>query len=103
MTPVGPRCPDHATAGKPRLRAPVQERARRRFGYLQRNEPIVTWGLIGVNVVVYLVTVAQGFGINQPGGKLFLDWALYAPPLGTATGGGSSPRRSCTGASSTSG
>jgi membrane associated rhomboid family serine protease len=81
MTPVGPRCPDHATAGKPRLRAPVQERARRRVGYLRNNEPIVTWSLIGINVLVYLLTVAQGVGINQPGGKLFFDWALYGPAV----------------------
>jgi membrane associated rhomboid family serine protease len=79
MTPVGPRCPDHATAGKPRLRAPVQERARRRLGVVRSGEPVVTWALIGVNVLVYLITVAQGAGINQPGGKLFSDWALFGP------------------------
>jgi membrane associated rhomboid family serine protease len=79
MTPVGPRCPDHATAGKPRLQAPVQQRARRRIGYLRNNEPIVTWSLIGINVLVYLLTVAQGAGINQPGGKLFSDWVLFGP------------------------
>jgi membrane associated rhomboid family serine protease len=79
MTPVGPRCPDHATAGKPRLRAPVQERARRRAGYLRNSQPVVTWTLIGINVVIYLITVAQGFGINQPGGKLYNDWELYGP------------------------
>jgi membrane associated rhomboid family serine protease len=79
MTPVGPRCPDHATTGKPRLRAPVQERARRRAGYLRTSQPIVTWTLVGINVVVYLITVAQGLGINQPGGSLFFKWVLYGP------------------------
>ncbi len=58
------------------------------MSYLRRNEPIVTWSLIGINVVVYLITVAQGFDINHPGGKLFLDWALFGQRSRTATGGG---------------
>ena len=36
----------------------------------------VTSALIAINVLVYLITVAQGAGINAPGGKLFSDWAL---------------------------
>lgn len=79
MTPVGPRCPDHATQGRPSLRAPVQARAQRRVTGFRRNEPIVTWGLVGLNVLVYLITVAQGAGINQPGGKLFAKWILFGP------------------------
>jgi membrane associated rhomboid family serine protease len=78
MTPVGPRCPDHATQGRPKLRAPAPQRARRRVGSLQRSEPIVTYILIGLNVLVYLITVAQGAGINNPGGKLFNSWFLDA-------------------------
>src|SRR5262249_24499216 len=85
MTPVGPRCPDHATQGAPRVRAPVQERARRRFVYAQNTQPIVTWTLIGLNLLVYLITVAQGAGINAPGGSLFTKWDLYAPDV--ANGG----------------
>src|SRR5205823_4221112 len=79
-TPVGPRCPDHATQGRPKLRAPVQQRARRRATYLRTEQPVVTWGLVGVNVLIYLVTVAQGAGINSPGGKLFDNWALIGVP-----------------------
>ena len=32
--------------------------------------------LIAINVVVYMITAAQGGGINLPGGQLFSDWAL---------------------------
>ncbi|MHB8641321.1 MAG: rhomboid family intramembrane serine protease [Gaiellaceae bacterium] len=82
MTPVGPRCPDHATQGSSKLRAPVQRRIQRRALSFRSNQPIVTWTLIGVNVVVYLITVAQGAGINSPGGSLFTKWALYGPAVG---------------------
>src|SRR5438094_9415753 len=81
MTPVGPSCPDHATQGRPKLRTPAQQRVRRRVGYLRREEPFVSWGLIGLNVIVYLITVAQGSGINSPGGSLFAKWALFGPAV----------------------
>jgi len=82
MTPVGPRCPDHATTGRPTRRAPLQARAQRRATFaLRAGEPIVTWALIGVNVLVYLITVAQGAGINSPGGRLFEQWALFGPAV----------------------
>jgi membrane associated rhomboid family serine protease len=81
MTPVGPRCPDHATAGKPTNRPPAPDRVRRRFSYARRNEPLVTWGMIGLNVLVYLITVAQGAGINQPGGQLFAKLWLDGPDV----------------------
>jgi membrane associated rhomboid family serine protease len=81
MTPVGPRCPDHATTGRPTQRAPIQARARRRVGFLRTNQPIVTVALIGVNVLVYLITVAQGASINSPGGSLFEKWALFGPAV----------------------
>jgi membrane associated rhomboid family serine protease len=80
MTPVGPRCPDHATTGRPTRRAPVQQRAMRRASFLQTGQPIVTMALIGVNVLVYLITVAQGAGINSPGGSLYDNWALLGGP-----------------------
>jgi membrane associated rhomboid family serine protease len=35
-----------------------------------------TMVLIGINVLVYVVTAAQGGGINLPGGQLFGQWAL---------------------------
>jgi len=97
MTPVGPRCPDHATQGKPRVGATstrtragapsARMRARTRRNVSMRSvtmsteQPLVTWGLIALNVLVYLITVAQGSGINNPGGRLFLKWVLYGPAV----------------------
>ena len=37
--------------------------------------------MIALNVVIYLVTVAQGTGINNPGGGLFFDWVLFGPAI----------------------
>ena len=48
---------------------------------LRAEQPFVTWGLIGVNVLVYLITVAQGNGINNPGGSLFAKWVLFGPAV----------------------
>ena len=33
------------------------------------------------NVVIYLITVAQGAGLNDPGGSLFTKWALFGPAV----------------------
>jgi membrane associated rhomboid family serine protease len=77
MTPVGPRCPDHAYV----RRAGAVGRQVRMAMPLPRGAPFVTWTLIGVNVLVYLVTVAQGAGINSPGGSLFGKWVLYGPAV----------------------
>jgi membrane associated rhomboid family serine protease len=32
-------------------------------------------------VVIYLITVAQGAGLNDPGGSLFFKWALFGPAV----------------------
>ena len=40
---------------------------------------IVTRTLVALNVIIYLITVAQGGGINDPGGSLFDKWLLYGP------------------------
>lgn len=45
------------------------------------SEAIVTRILVLLNVVVYLITVAQGAGLNDPGGSLFDKWALYGPAV----------------------
>lgn len=37
---------------------------------------MVTKALIAINVVIYLVTVAQGVGLNAPGGRLYFEWGL---------------------------
>jgi len=69
--PVGIRCPDHA--GKQRVvRAP-------RIVARPSGSAIVTRALILLNAIVYLITAVQGSGLNAPGGKLFIDWALFGP------------------------
>ena len=53
----------------------------RRVTAASTEQPFVTWALIAVNVAVYLITVAQGNGINSPGGSLFARWVLYGPAV----------------------
>jgi membrane associated rhomboid family serine protease len=80
FAPVGLRCPDHAaSSGNPQG---VQQRAQRVVRRTTRAGPtdaIVTKILVAANVIVYLITVAQGAGLNDPGGSLFSKWALYGP------------------------
>ena len=82
---VGYQCPDDVRAGRIVTRtsvgAPVSAAA----------EPYVTWTLIGLNVLVYLVTAVQsprGFTENQAA-TLFANWVLqpYAAAHGGAGGG----------------
>jgi membrane associated rhomboid family serine protease len=78
FAPVGLRCPDHAASDS----APkVQRRVQRvvRGTRIRPTDAIVTKILVGLNVVVYLITVAQGSGLNNPGGSLFNKWALFGP------------------------
>jgi membrane associated rhomboid family serine protease len=77
MTPVGPRCPDHAYAAGGGTTA---QRARRRLPRTA-GAPYVTWALVAANVLVYLVTVAQGRGINNPGGEVFVKGLLFGPAV----------------------
>ena len=79
FAPVGLRCPEHAgvSSGQKaanRAARSVQRPLARR-GIVIRGA-IVTRILVGLNVLIYLITVAQGGGINAPGGKLFFDWFL---------------------------
>ena len=43
------------------------------------TEAPVTKILIGLNVLVYLITVVQGNGIDAPGGRLFYKFILFGP------------------------
>lgn len=74
FAPVGIKCPDHAGAGRPR-HAPQRtvQQARSRAG---RVEAPATIALVAINVLVYLVTVAQGGGLANPGGPVFENGAL---------------------------
>jgi membrane associated rhomboid family serine protease len=76
VAPVGLRCPDHAGG-----RAPVSITRTVRGVKAGATQGIVTKTLIAINVVVYLITVAQGAGINAPGGSLFEKWALFGPSV----------------------
>jgi membrane associated rhomboid family serine protease len=74
FAPVGIRCPEHANIGA------VRQSPQRTLHNLERAtrsmQAPATIVLIALNVVVYLITVSQGGGINLPGGQLFNDWAL---------------------------
>lgn len=74
FAPVGIRCPDHANIGAPKGQA---KRAVRKVQFqATRSATRATYVLIGLNVLFYLVTIAQGSGISSPGGKLFGDMWL---------------------------
>jgi membrane associated rhomboid family serine protease len=78
FAPVGLRCPDHAASGSaPKVQRQVQRVAR--GARIRPTDAIVTKILVGLNVIVYLITVAQGSGLNDPGGSLFNKWALFGP------------------------
>jgi membrane associated rhomboid family serine protease len=74
FAPVGIRCPDHASVGAPKRSAARTIRTAQ--ARTTSTQAPATIALVAINVFVYLVTVYQGAGINQPGGSLFLDWAL---------------------------
>jgi membrane associated rhomboid family serine protease len=74
FAPVGIRCPDHANIGAPQGQA---KRTVKRVQYTAtRSAAPATIALIAINVAFYLITVAQGGGINAPGGSLFGDMWL---------------------------
>jgi membrane associated rhomboid family serine protease len=75
FAPVGIRCPEHA--GKAEGAARVTKGVRR--AAYEGTGALVTKALIAVNVLVYLVTLAQGSSINQVSGSLFANCALYVP------------------------
>lgn len=74
---VGFHCPDDVGLANKTVRAPRTAVGAR----LMDSPPLVTWGLIAANVVVYLITAAQSVkGIMQPGdgsSRLFVDWQLF--------------------------
>lgn len=80
FAPVGIKCPDHAGVGAQRQGAQRTVRqARARAG---RLEAPATVALVAINVLVYLVTVAQGGGLSAPGGKVFEEGALVGVLVG---------------------
>jgi membrane associated rhomboid family serine protease len=57
------------------------QRVVRRTSNIRPTDAIVTRILVALNVGVYLITVAQGSGLNTPGGHLFYKWALFGPSV----------------------
>jgi membrane associated rhomboid family serine protease len=74
---VGQRCPEHS--GKPQGVRRVTKGARR--GLFEGTGALVTKTLVAINVLVYVITAAQGNGLNSPGGSLFDKWLLYGPAV----------------------
>lgn len=79
FAPVGIKCPEHAGVGAPRPSA--QRTIREAKGAVTRLGAPATTFLVAVNVLVYLVTVSQGGGLDQPGGALFRDGALVGAAI----------------------
>ena len=73
--PVGIRCPEHANVGA--VKPNAARTVRQVKGNITRHAAPVTATLVGINVLVYLVTVAQGGGLNLPGGRVFVQGGLY--------------------------
>jgi membrane associated rhomboid family serine protease len=80
FAPVGIRCPDHAgTRRGPATRLKPRPVRRAPGVALATGNAPVTRALIAINVAIYLVTVVQGQGLNNPGGSLFFRWELLGP------------------------
>src|SRR6476469_5213270 len=87
FAPVGIRCPDHASATGRRVTKRLQPRPVRRAPgiALATNNAPVTYVLIAINLLIYLIGATQGAGLNNPGGSLYAKLWLDAPQL---AGGG---------------
>src|SRR5262249_48903983 len=88
FAPVGIRCPDHASVGHVKPNAARSVRQVR--GTVARGGNPVTVVLVAINVIVFLITLAQGSG-SEPGGELYEKGALFAsipflPGQGVAEG-----------------
>jgi membrane associated rhomboid family serine protease len=81
FAPVGIRCPDHAGARRGPATRIRPRPVRRAPGIaLASGSAPITRALIAINVAIYLLTAAQGNGLNDPsGGHLYVQWVLYGP------------------------
>lgn len=80
FAPVGIRCPDHGSVGAPKPSAARTMRQAR--GRVSGVGAPVTSALIAINLLVFLITVGQGAGVNSPGGELFRKGALVGVLVG---------------------
>ena len=78
--PVGIRCPEHANVGA--VKPNATRTARQVRSSITAHPAPVTAALVAINVVVYLITVAQGSGLNAPGGKVFNQGVLVGVYVG---------------------
>jgi membrane associated rhomboid family serine protease len=76
--PVGQRCPEHS--GKPQGVARMTSGVRR-VGY-EGTAGLVTRVLIGINVAVYLLELAQGGNVNGVGSRIYEKGVLFGPFVG---------------------
>ena len=77
--PVGIRCPDHAAAGG---RPVAPKRAARKVGRsLSRYGPFVTFGLIGINVGIYVLQLAMGAGVTANTGWIYEHGVLVSSAI----------------------
>ena len=80
--PVGIRCPDHASVRRGPTARVKPPQVRRAPGIaLATNQAPVTYTLIAINAVIYLIGASQGAGLNNPGGQLYAKLWLDAPQL----------------------
>ena len=75
--PVGQRCPEHS--GKPQGTRRISAGVRR--GAFEGTGALMTKILLAANILIYVITAAQGAGINNPGGSLFNRWLLFGPAV----------------------
>jgi membrane associated rhomboid family serine protease len=82
FAPVGIRCPDHAGVRRGPTTRIRPRPVRRAPGIaLATNQAPVTYALIAMNVLIYLIGASQGGGFNNPGGSLYAKLWLDAPSL----------------------
>jgi len=76
--PVGIRCPDHS--GRPQGAAKVIKGVQRRT---TAGPGFVAKGLIGINVLVYLLQLAQGAPVNANRGSIYEQGVLVVGGIGS--------------------
>jgi membrane associated rhomboid family serine protease len=80
MAAVGIRCPEHAGTAGPKPAQRVRRGVRRTVA--TTDDPIVVKALIVLNVLVFLVTLAQsGSSLGRIGGQLLIDGAIISPAI----------------------
>jgi membrane associated rhomboid family serine protease len=77
VAPVGIRCPEHA-GGPARPKLTPQRAARTARSQVRQGVPVVTKFLVAVNVLVYLLELAEGAGVNANSGWIFEHFSLVA-------------------------